>query len=239
MISTEELNLLNIKLQTTQQNIRREYLQHLFLAYFYQQKEADGCFFKGGTALRLAFNSPRFSEDLDFSLKDYNPKTVENLIIKTLQEIEYEGIKTKILEAKETSGGYLSRLDFSFNDEKIEILLQFSKRKPTDVGEVVIIVGNYLPPFPVSILERSRLTTEKMEALLTRTKPRDFYDLYFLIRSNLISFGQKKLLNEALVRLKESQIDFELELKQFLPKSHWGVIRDFKKSLEAEIVRFL
>ena len=68
MISVEELNLLSVKLQTTQQNIRREYLQHLFLTYFYQQKEADAYFFKGGTPLRLAFNSPRFSEDIDFSL---------------------------------------------------------------------------------------------------------------------------------------------------------------------------
>lgn len=173
------------------------------------------------------------------SLKDYNPKIIENLITKTLQEIEHEGIKTEILEAKETSGGYLSKLGFGFNDEKIEILLQFSKRKPTDVSEVVMIVGNYLPPFSVSILERSQLTTEKIEALLTRSKPRDFYDLYFLIRSNLISFEQKRLFNEVLVKLKESQINFELELKQFLPKSHWSVIHDFKKSLEAEIMRFL
>jgi len=75
--------------------------------------------------------------------------------------------------------------------------------------------------------------------LLTRSKPRDFYDLYFLIRSNLISFEQKRLFNEVLVKLKESQINFELELKQFLPKSHWSVIHDFKKSLEAEIMRFL
>lgn len=34
---------------------------------FYQEKEAEAILFKGGTALRLIYQSPRFSEDLDFS----------------------------------------------------------------------------------------------------------------------------------------------------------------------------
>lgn len=61
MISEEEIQRLASKYQTSEGNIRREYFQHLFLSYFYQQPKAADIFFKGGTALRLLYQSPRFS----------------------------------------------------------------------------------------------------------------------------------------------------------------------------------
>jgi len=67
MISNEALQALATKLQTTELNVRREYFQHLFLSYFYQQPLTDRIYFKGGSALRMLYHSPRFSEDLDFS----------------------------------------------------------------------------------------------------------------------------------------------------------------------------
>jgi len=47
--------------------VYREYLQLLFLKYFYNQKESQKIYFKGGTALRFLYGSFRFSEDLDFT----------------------------------------------------------------------------------------------------------------------------------------------------------------------------
>ena len=49
-------------------NIVREYFQNVFLAKLYTLSEAEKMLFKGGTALRILYGSPRFSEDLDFSL---------------------------------------------------------------------------------------------------------------------------------------------------------------------------
>ncbi len=43
---------------------------------------------------------------------------------------------------------------------------------------------------------------------------------------------------DSLKKQKTSNINFEIELKQFLPKSHWPILRDFKTSLEREINRF-
>ena len=37
---------------------------------------------------------------------------------------------------------------------------------------------------------------------------------------------------------KKDDINFEKELKEFLPRSHWAIIRDFKQTLEKEIQRF-
>lgn len=239
MISNSTIKTLSTKLQTTELNVRREYLQHLFLLHFYQQKQADQCYFKGGTALRIVFDSPRFSEDLDFSITGPSQDKLESSILASLQEIEYEGINTNILESKPTTGGHLAQLQFQLNHQSVEILLQFSTRKARTDGETVTVVNDFIPPYPATILDRNQLINEKLEALLTRAKPRDFYDLYFLLRSNLINRDQKQLLGQVRDKLNSAQINFDMELKQFLPKSHWAIIRDFNSNLNKEIARFV
>lgn len=110
MISGETIKKLAQKYQTTELNIEREYFQHLFLSYFYQQKGSEKIYFKGGTALRLIYQSPRFSEDLDFSSSLKNIPVIEKMVIGTLSEIEREGIEAEIKEAKKTSGDIWPRL---------------------------------------------------------------------------------------------------------------------------------
>ncbi|MBI3985060.1 MAG: nucleotidyl transferase AbiEii/AbiGii toxin family protein, partial [Candidatus Levybacteria bacterium] len=77
------------------------------------------------------------------------------------------------------------------------------------------------------------------QALLSRQKPRDFYDLYFILRSNLLLPEKKAILPKALKVLQDSDLNFEKELKQFLPKTHWPIIRNFNQTLEQEINRFI
>ena len=239
MISSFAIQDLSKKLQTTELNIRREYVQHLFLSHFYHQKEAEQFFFKGGTALRIVFNSPLFSEDLNFSAELYNTKHIEDAIVSTLNEIARKGIDTEIVESKETTGGYLANISFRIGNDHITVLLQFSKRQSKDTSEVVTVVGDFIPPYSITLLDRKHLANEKIQALLTRSKPRDFYDLYYLIRSNLIDQEQRKLLTQAKKKLETTKINFGLELKQFLPKSHWPIIKDLKNSLSREIGRFV
>ncbi|PIP53056.1 hypothetical protein COX08_03080 [Candidatus Beckwithbacteria bacterium CG23_combo_of_CG06-09_8_20_14_all_34_8] len=238
MITTQNIQILSQRFQTTQQNIRREYLQHLFLSYFYQQPGSLDILFKGGTALRIAFSSPRFSEDLDFSTQIYNTNTIENIIVSTLTEIERINIKASINESKETSGGYFADINFQFNNIEIPILLQFSKRKSNDTQEIITISNDFIPPYIISMLNREQLFTEKIQALLTRGKPRDFFDIYFLIRSNFISQTQKLLLQQVETKLESTKINFNFELKQFLPKSHWPTIKDFRHNLQTELNKF-
>ncbi len=239
MISEEAIKLLKTKYQTTDENLLREYVQHLFLSYFYQQPEASGVFFKGGTALRIAFNSPRFSEDLDFSATLYTIAPLEKAIENTLGAIEREGIKTDISESKSTTGGYLAIISFALKDKKVSIRLEVSLRQGDKNGEMLSIASDFIPAYTIIILQREQLVGEKIQALLTRKKPRDFYDLYFLIRANLLAQKEKKVLKQTLRVLQDSKINFDLELKQFLPKSQWLIIKDFKTILEREIERFI
>jgi len=184
MLSLETIKELARKFQSREENIAREYLQHLFLAHFYQQKEAENVLFKGGTALKIIYQSPRFSEDLDFSSKNFlNKKRIENLFINTLAKIAEENIKIELREAKFTSGGYLGILFYNFYDFKNEIFFEVSFRKKAKLEkEVTTIVSDYLPPYLILHLSPKEIIREKVLALLERGKPRDYYDLYFILR---------------------------------------------------------
>lgn len=63
--------------------------------------------FKGGTALKIVYESPRFSEDLDFSRFKISVPSIEKLIEGSLIQIEREGISVEIVESKTTSNGSL------------------------------------------------------------------------------------------------------------------------------------
>lgn len=93
--------------QTSELNVAREYCQHLFLSAFYRQKGTQRVLFKGGTALRLVYGSPRFSEDLDFSGFGVTPHDIEAAVVDAAAELEQMGITINLQESKRTSGGYL------------------------------------------------------------------------------------------------------------------------------------
>ena len=239
MIDQETISKLAVRYQTDPLNIWREYFQHLFLSHFYKQPNTDKIYFKGGTALRLIYRSPRFSEDLDFSSSLKSISKIEQAIINALTEIERGGITTKLDEAKQTTGGYLTLIRFRNNGQMIVIKLEISFRAEKRKGELVTIASDFIPPYTMMQLSQKLIVQGKIDALLDRHKPRDFYDLYYLLRANLIDAKQKEILKDALAILKNTDINFNQELKQFLPKDHWAIIRDFKVTLERELERFL
>lgn len=236
MITQEEITSLKNKYQTSEENIIREYFQHLFLSYFYQQPKTNKIFFKGGTALRLFYKSPRFSEDLDFSTNLSDKNEIETLLITVLEEIEKEGTPTDLQEATTTTGGYLANLMFQKNPP-INIKLEISFRKEQKRGELFTSVNDFVPAYTVLMLTKELLVDGKIQALLTRRKPRDFYDLYFMLRADMLLPQKKSILPQVLEELRRTKINFGVELKQYLPKSHWMIIKDFKKTLEREINR--
>lgn len=231
MLAQDEVKRLSLKLQTTELNVRREFIQHQFLRFFYQQPNSQKVFFKGGTALRIAYQSPRFSEDLDFDSKlGFNE--LERAMQSTLELLDKDGVKSEILESKKTSGGYFGIIKL----DNLKTSLEISSRKNSK-GEPITIVGDFTLPYTIFLLSRENLFSEKIDAFLSRQKPRDYYDLYFILRSNLLNSSQKKRIFKAIPLVKSTNIDFRKELKIFLPKSHWAVVGDFKKVLLREIQR--
>ena len=246
MISKSLIDDLTRKYQTTRINVAREYCQHLFLSYFYQKKKSGDVLFKGGTAIRLLYNSPRFSEDLDFSAYNITARPVETIFIDSLNDVAQTGIDVEIEEAKATSGGYLAIARFTFLDFKENIRIEVSMRpkkfriashRPT--GEVILISSDYIPPYNVVSLAEKRLIEEKIQALLHRAKPRDFFDIYYLLRTNLSTPKSNFHLNKVLKKLEETKMDFKKELMLFLPKSHHSILKEFKNILRRELKKYV
>jgi predicted nucleotidyltransferase component of viral defense system len=117
--------------------------------------------------------------------------------------------------------------------------LEVSLRERMKKGELNTVSNDFMPPYTVMLLSRKELIEEKIKALFIRKKPRDFYDFYFFIRSNILTAEQKKVCRDIPALLRKSDISFQKELKEFLPKSHWPLLHDFPAILLREIQRFL
>jgi len=248
MITIETLEKIALQYQAgVFPNIVREYFQHTFLGELYKLPGAEKLLFKGGTALRVIYGSPRFSEDLDFSLFEIMPTQVrafvEELFIKVLAEIERVGVKVELGDkSNATTGGYFGVATFTmFDYQPVGVEINISARNGRKMqGEVDSIANNFVPTYNLIHLPQSELVEEKIfGALRERKKPRDFYDLYFIMRKGMLSPDQKK----RFAKIKDEIIadarilDFHGELGTLLPANQQPIIRDFMRALEAEINR--
>lgn len=226
-------------------NIIREYIQHLFLTELYQFPGSEKLLFKGGTALRIVYNSPRFSEDLDFSLFEVPNNEVEvfieNLFLNVLAKLESTGIHIEINNKSAiTSGGYFGLATLHTNNYppiNIEINVNSHDREKMK-GEIDSISNNFVPTYTLYHLPQNDLVNEKVFlALMQRKKPRDYYDLYIIMRKGMLSPDQKTQLGKIAREIIENakQIDFQEELGTFLPINQQSIIRDFSKTLEREM----
>ncbi|OGH87602.1 MAG: hypothetical protein A3J93_03700 [Candidatus Magasanikbacteria bacterium RIFOXYC2_FULL_42_28] len=230
-------------------NIAREYFQHVFLSNLSQIPGGEKLLFKGGTALRIVYGSPRFSEDLDFSLFGVSHslvnKFVEDIFLKILSEIERTGIKVELgKKSGETSGGYFGVASFRFYDYPlIGVEINVSARGTKQLaGEADSIVSDFAPAYSLLHLPQIVLVEEKIfGALLERKKPRDFYDLYFIMRKGMLTNEQKQRLSTVKNKIIASakKIDFRYELGVFLPSDQQLIVRDFSAVLERELNRQL
>ena len=240
MLNEENLKQFTKKYQTDIENVAREYCQHLFLSFLYQQAGSEKLLFKGGTALRIIFGSPRFSEDLDFTGSGIRQKEVEELFTDALAEIERTGIGIEVREGKPTTGGYLGIAVFLIYSRKIKIQIEVSLRNGRLLkGTRTLVQSDYLPPYTLVHLPVEDIIAGKLAALQSRRKPRDFYDYYFLLSGNYPTAKDKNNLETALKLVRNSKINFRAELKKLLPASHAMHLKNFNKTFEQKILSFL
>ena len=78
------------------------------------------------------------------------------------------------------------------------ITINMSKRERPISPLEKLLVATYpeIPSFELSVLDVSEMAAEKIRYIMTREKPRDIYDLWFLSKKNIIidiSLVNKKL----------------------------------------------
>jgi predicted nucleotidyltransferase component of viral defense system len=240
MLSTENLEKYTSQFQTSLGNVVREYCQHLFLSYLYQEPSSEKLLFKGGTALRIIFGSPRFSEDLDFTGSRITHKEIEGLIASALSNIEKTGIPVEVKESKETTGGYLGIVTMKVDDQTVQIQVEVSLRGGKSVtGTRAVIQNDFIPAYTLVHLPTDQLIGQKIEALLSRQKPRDFYDYYYLLSGNYVAAKEKQNLRKVLDLVKKTKVNFRNELRKFLPASQAMHLKDFRKVLIDKINTYI
>ncbi len=183
--------------------IIREYAQTIVLKAIYQSEFGRKLLFKGGTALRFAYNLGRFSEDLDFTGQDFPADDFSAVIALCRKALNQEGFKCVTSEKNKENikAGWIKLTNIlqeykitNIKSEKLMIKLEVSlPERPLQREPAVIDKYGYL--FTVSLLEQGGIFAEKIDALLRRCRGRDIYDLIFLLRN-------KFLINEQVFQAK-------------------------------------
>lgn len=163
--------------------VERDYVQYLFL----RQLDFEPLLFKGGTCLRIALGSPRYSEDLDFSTAAERPSVLEALVHATAGLGDY-GLRGELVEQGGRQGcSAVLRFEGPLYDGKPasrgKIRLEVSLRKERLMQETVFVPRTPYadtPQLVLRILRKDLLFAEKIRALLIRAKPRDLFDVHYL-----------------------------------------------------------
>ncbi|MEW6610215.1 MAG: nucleotidyl transferase AbiEii/AbiGii toxin family protein [Patescibacteria group bacterium] len=240
MLNQESLEKFTKRMQTSPGNVLREYGQHVFLSFLYQERGAERLLFKGGTALRFVLKSPRFSEDLDFTGSGITQREIEEIFGNTLAHVEQTGISVQLNTAKNTTGGYLGDATFAVFDQPVSSHIEVSLRSGKRMKGVQSVIENdYVPAYALVHLPEGDIIEGKLAALFNRRKPRDFYDYFFLLSGNHPQVREKEMLERVLKLVQDADIDFRSELKEFLPASHAMLLKDFRTTLEQKIQQYV
>lgn len=237
--------------------IFREYWQLLILQRLYLTRGSERFIFKGGTAIRFLLGSFRFSEDLDFTAtvkKEIGEKIVKKLFTyfqknsNLVMELKKEPVPLKFADE---SARYRFLLIPHGSKQKVSIRIDLSFReKPKFIEQSVLIPFDYpISPYPLVMhFKPEEILAEKIRALYTRGKPRDLFDLWFLLTKN-IPFD-KELIQEKFKLYPEVRLSYEKlkkiirnfdtnelkrDLNQFLPENY----RQFYQSLPQQTFKLL
>ncbi len=214
MITKEELTTIAHLRGLHAKNAERDYLLELSLYSF--SKFGNTLVLKGGTALYKFYNLNRFSEDLDFTMNT-RKINIEKMAQTLLSHASLIGIRGSLEEKRRYKNEINVRASFRgpFYDgsktSMTRITINISLRERPQYLTKAFLVPNYreIPSFTVHVLDAKEILAEKIRAIMTREKPRDVYDLWFLLKRRIPI--DEVLINK---KLKINHISFEK--KEFL-----------------------
>jgi len=186
MISRKELQEYAKTVNLNLGQAEKDYFQNILLFIIYKNYGKD-VVFKGGTALKKCYGLPRFSEDLDFTcLNEIDAERIEKELGRFNLELEKEakkypvGLKLTLRIKGPLYAGIRSSL--------CKLIMDFSFRENIILRPNIKTIGRFLeeiPVFDVFVMQEPEILAEKIRAVTTRTKARDVYDIWFLLKKGL------------------------------------------------------
>ena len=247
-------------------NVIREYLQVMALKIIYQSKEGTKLGFGGGTALRICYNLPRYSEDLDFELigenfdlnnflsdfkngfSKFNTDTDIRIPIKSFDKI--------VIKFWLKFSNLLQPLGLTpHKSEKFFIKMEIYTTPPKSVIYEPVYVSKFDEYFPVLTGNLETLFANKTCAIFERKylAPRDYYDLLWYLNKGIEP--NYKVLKELSIKIKNKEeliksmkqkvnevgkIELINTIGRFLDnKAELNVLKDFTKVFESSAKKYL
>jgi predicted nucleotidyltransferase component of viral defense system len=218
--SLAEQRARELKIDRTQ--VVREYWELIVLKGLYDSSFGRYLIFKGGTALRLTYGSPRFSEDLDFSLtRDVLKGKFSALVKKSIVPFP----ELSLTDLQEKYYTYLAEIKVTQNylPFPFRIKIEISKREVRDYQWDLRLLGS--PATVVQVMGQvstlEQIYKDKLACLKERAKPKDLFDLWYISQTLKIPYTPRKIS----VKKKE----FVRDLRKYLPTSFWPVVEGLTK----------
>ena len=241
-IIEQMLSKYEIKNTTDEINSLKEIIQEIVISGLARSDFFSKAAFYGGTALRIFYNSDRFSEDLDFALLLPNKEfALSEYFPYIARELEAYGLnleiksKQKSIDSNITSaflkGDTLEHIlkffptneEHSYNHLLKNIKIKFEIDINPPAGATYEEKYKLLPsPHQIKLYDQSSLFAGKIHAILCRnwgkrTKGRDLYDYIFFLANNIsvnLNLIRNKLLDSEYIK-EEENFDIDI-LKQLL-----------------------
>lgn len=206
------------------QQVIREEAEVFFLKSLFESSISEQLIFKGGTALRLLYVSPRFSEDLDFSVTD------------KIEAVEFRNIISRIvksddrLEIKDLASKYYThlaeiRIKEPWQEIAFPLKIEISKRitPEKNIGFSNALVKS--PATNISVMVKAftleQILTDKLRVIKERKMPRDIFDIWFVCQKTGAPFDLRDF--------GYSKGKMRQELRKFLPKKFYPIVEELEK----------
>jgi len=185
---------------TSTPNVEQEVMQKIALAGLSRGGFFKHAAFYGGTCLRLFHQLPRYSEDMDFTLREKNSDVhLEDFFPYIIEEFHLAGHEVVIQKKDKKMFGRVESAFLKENTEVFDIKFQTKKtvkvKIEMDTDPPLGFETEDLPlsrpyPFVVRCVALSDLYAGKMHALLyrnwkTRVKGRDWYDFQWYVANRV------------------------------------------------------
>ena len=218
--SIAEQKARELKIDKTQ--VVREYWELIVLKGLYESPFGRYLIFKGGTALRLTYGSPRFSEDLDFSLsKDTLNMKFSSLVKKILSPFS----ELSITDLEEKYYTYWAEIKVTQNylPFPFRIKIEISKREIKDYQWELKLLS---PPVAViqvigQVATLEQIYKDKLACLKGRAKPKDLFDLWYVSQKLNVPYTPQK------ISLNKKEVI--RDLRKYLPIDFWSAIDGLTK----------
>ncbi len=239
MISRDELMRLAGKQKLNPSSLGKDYALGWLLFGISKSSVAGKLVFKGGTALSKIYfpEDWRLSEDLDFTVADAETdfESIMNALESEVPKIiQKENNMTVVLKDRpHTNVGYLqTRFQYAGplgkDTAKIEISSEGIIGK-VKIGTVPRIFD--YPEFKVRVYSLEDILAEKMRSIIQRTRIRDYYDVWRLLKVR--KFDNKKVKDLFLQKCSSKEVQFS-GVDQFFPT---GIVKTLEPYMQTGLTR--